>query len=141
MQVEFRHNSLYAMTEHDSLAIEADDDNPGKYVVTLNSDVIGGLGYEYDEPDKADIRRMYALTSVQGTAMAETGICDYHYQSEVNRNQIREWADNDHDGQGFRDVTDNDRISCQFCYSDISGKCDWPGCADPQSGHISHGDH
>lgn len=63
---------------------------------------------------------MKALTSTQGTAMAETGLCDLHAgETDSRRHVIGSLVaingSTDWDGQGFSDVGDNPEIECFVC--------------------------
>ena len=67
---------------------------------------------------------MRALTTTQGTAMAEYALCELHYRSEKWRNDTVEDAgieaslDEPHDrwdGGGWVDVRSNDALECRVC--------------------------
>jgi hypothetical protein len=58
---------------------------------------------------------LYALTSIDGTAMAETALCGKDLKDPVAQEQARSWAGTDHDGGYFTDCTNNEEIVCQQC--------------------------
>ena len=59
---------------------------------------------------------MIALLSDQGTAMAETALCETHNKGltcarvYAEATSIPDW-----DGRGFRDCTGNDALQCVIC--------------------------
>lgn len=58
---------------------------------------------------------MYALVTSQGTAAAETGLCN-ECDSIYNRAELEFWADKDAREDGiWEEVTGNAEIFCQFC--------------------------
>jgi len=61
--------------------------------------------------------KLYALTTTgQGTAAAETCLCDLHVQDEVEVARVRRNADTDVDREAaFVDCTENDALSCVVC--------------------------
>ena len=75
-----------------------------------------GAGIEIVQQEGGvQVTLFYAMVSNQGTACAETGICEHCFSSE-NQAKAMAWAGGDVDfGRGFVEVTGNEAISCQFC--------------------------
>ena len=67
------------------------------------------------EEGKAMIVKMYAYTTGQGTAMAETALCAQHEISMDYANLVLEAADGDWDGGGRHDCTGNEALACVVC--------------------------
>ena len=61
---------------------------------------------------------MYALVSDQGTAMHETALCNTHYKDPDERNVALEMGEAAGDADPsleFRNVSENDALSCLIC--------------------------
>lgn len=59
--------------------------------------------------------KLYALTSMQGTAMGETALCDGHFH-EGRRDMVQLAQEaGDWSGGNWHDVSDNDFVECQMC--------------------------
>jgi hypothetical protein len=62
---------------------------------------------------------MYALTTPQGTAAAETALCEKHVKVQEDRDRARFAADRadfpEPDRVDFQDCTGNDALECVVC--------------------------
>ena len=73
---------------------------------------------------------LYAMVTEQGTAAAETGLCDTHY--EEYKEKVSKEARDDVKPDSWRDVTGNEEIYCNICgYPDAPSyqctNCGWEG--------------
>lgn len=69
--------------------------------------------------------KMYALATDQGTAAAETALCEKCYADPANRGYAQELAsrcDDIPDLTAFRDFSGNDALHCGICGQDIYGE-------------------
>lgn len=93
----------------------------GSYICTLNPSGVlvmpNSGGATADLTEKLKKRRLYALVSAQGTADADTCLCEDHFEtahrSTASKNALAK-ADIP-DVEKFQDCTQNDALHCIFC--------------------------